>query len=266
VTEQEQQDLMTGQPDEAEATTEPMAFMEPIEREEEGDDAAANPAPSFVPSPVDEPPAPLAQKIIPFLLAGSLLAADQLSKQWIIANVPDYESMTPIPALEGILRFTHIHNTGAAFGMFPTGSLFFTAIAIIVAIAIVVYTRRLGAGHYLLRLALGLQLGGALGNLTDRLQLGYVTDFIDVTPFPFIFNIADASIVGGVAVLFYLMLLESLEERRQKRVHERPPVNTEQSSVASYQLPASNEPLPPEVSTHPLPHSSSHSLADSESL
>ncbi|MCL4872121.1 MAG: signal peptidase II [Anaerolineae bacterium] len=166
-------------------------------------------------------PAPLGQKIIPLLLAAIILGSDQVSKHLIIINLDVYESYAPIPALANFFQFTHIHNTGAALGMFPSGGLFFTIIAIIVAIAIVIYNRRLGEGHYLLRIALGMQLGGALGNLTDRLRLGYVTDFMDVIPLPAIFNLADAAIVGGVVVLFYLMLLETLEERRHKQAQAR---------------------------------------------
>lgn len=183
------------------------------------------PAPAITPEPIPLHPAPFYQKIIPFALAALLLGVDQLSKSLIIANLDVYESYVPIPALAWLFQFTHIHNTGAAFGMFPSGGLFFTAIAIIVAIAIVIYTRKLDAGHYLLRIALGMQLGGALGNLIDRLRLGYVTDFIDVIPFPAIFNIADASIVGGVVVLFYLMLLETIEEQRQKKQKSHQPTN-----------------------------------------
>ncbi|MBP8002692.1 MAG: signal peptidase II [Chloroflexi bacterium] len=228
MTEQEQKDLTPNWADEAEISNEPTAPVLPANEVGVSEPTVPMPSAPFLvqsaipPTVASFHPAPLLQKLIPFLLAGTLLVMDQLSKQFIIANLEVYESMTPIPALASLFRFTHIHNTGAAFGMFPTGSLFFTLIAFVVAIAIVVYTRRLDAGHYLLRIALGMQLGGALGNLVDRLRLGYVTDFIDVIPFPAIFNIADASIVGGVVVLFYLMLLETFEEQRLKK--QNPPL------------------------------------------
>lgn len=215
--------------------------------EEESGERNAAATEANVPEPAPFHPAPLYQKIIPFVLAAFLLGADQLSKTLIIARLDEYESYAPIPALAKLFQFTHIHNTGAAFGMFPSGGLFFTAIAIIVAIAIVIYTRRLDAGHYLLRIALGMQLGGALGNLVDRLRLGYVTDFIDVIPLPAIFNIADASIVGGVVVLFYLMLLETIEEQRQKKQQSQPPTNEIRPDYSA------GAPPEPRLEEHPSP-------------
>ena len=220
--------------------------VNPVEATGGAGDAAAKPAPA-TPTSLPFHPAPFYQKIIPFALAAFLLGADQLSKSLIIARLDVYESYAPIPALDWLFQFTHIHNTGAAFGMFPTGGLFFTAIAIIVAIAIVIYTRKLDAGHYLLRIALGMQLGGALGNLVDRLRLGYVTDFIDVVPFPAIFNIADASIVGGVVVLFYLMLLETIEEQRQKK---------QQSDSPTYEFHSGETTITPEERASSVPHDS----------
>lgn len=206
------------------------------------------------PSPPPFHPAPLYQKLLPLMLAGLILASDQLSKRYIIATLDVHESHAPIPILDQLFQFTHIHNTGAAFGMFPAGGFIFTIIAIVVAVAIVVYTRRLDAGHYLLRIALGLQLGGALGNLIDRLRQGYVTDFLDFIPFPFIFNIADAAIVSGVVVLFYLMLLETLEERRQRQAQETLAEKRDENHDAAATDPASHTLANP------------HSFADSESL
>lgn len=182
-----------------------------------GEDAAAFPVTPVEPTPPAFHPAPLYQKLLPVVLALLIITSDQITKRYIVNTLDVYESHAPIAALDKLFQFTHIHNTGAAFGMFEGAGFVFTIIAIVVAIAIVVYTRRLDAGHYLLRIALGMQLGGAVGNLIDRLRQGYVTDFIDLIWFPFIFNIADAAIVGGVVVLFYLMILESVQERRQKR-------------------------------------------------
>lgn len=213
---------------------------------DEGGDAAETPTPPLEATPPPFHPAPLYQKLLPVVLALFLVTSDQITKRYIVNTLDVYESRAPIPALDNFFQFTHIHNTGAAFGMFPAAGFVFTIIAIVVAIAIVVYTRRLDAGHYLLRIALGLQLGGAVGNLIDRLSQGYVTDFIDFIPFPFIFNIADLSIVSGVVVLFYLMLLETVEERRQKQ------------AAAAADNERSNDP--------PNLNSTTHPFADSESL
>lgn len=153
------------------------------------------------------PPATAKQRILPLLIAAVIILLDQLSKLFIESRLPLNYAWAPFPEFAHLFRFTHVSNTGAAFGLFPGGSAFFTIIAIIVAGIILFYNFSLPGGHTLLRLALGLQLGGALGNLIDRFRLGHVTDFLDFGPWP-VFNLADTSIVTGVIVLGFLMLLE----------------------------------------------------------
>jgi signal peptidase II len=143
-----------------------------------------------------------------YLLAALVVLADQYTKHIVRANLGLNESWSPFPWLAPYARILRINNTGAAFGLFKDAGLFFTVVAIVVAVVIIYYARRLPAGHWWMRLALGLQLGGALGNLVDRLVFGPVTDFISVGTFA-IFNIADASISTGVALLAVIMLLES---------------------------------------------------------
>jgi signal peptidase II len=147
-----------------------------------------------------------------FLIAAVVILADQFTKFWVEANIPTNTSLAPFPEYADLFQLTHVHNTGAAFGMFAGGGYIFAIVAIVVATVIVVYNFSLPAGMFALRLALGLQLGGALGNFIDRLRIGHVTDFFDVGPFFYIFNIADASIIGGVIVLALLMWQERREE------------------------------------------------------
>jgi signal peptidase II len=171
----------------------------------------------FPSSQSDEPlaPATTRQRSRLILVAALVLVLDQLSKYAVEAAVPLYQSWAPIPALEPVLRFTHATNTGAAFGMFPDGSLIFTIAALLIGLAILYYNYILPGGIWLLRLALGLQLGGAMGNLLDRLRQGHVTDFIDMgILWPFIFNVADAAIVTGVILLGWLMVQEQIQEYR----------------------------------------------------
>lgn len=160
------------------------------------------------PSPVAElelHQASLGERLLPFLVMGFILLLDQLSKFLVETRIPLYGYWAPIPGLEGLLRLTHTANTGAVFGLFQGTGMFFAALAVIVAGAIIYFNMTLPGGQWLLRLALGLQLGGALGNLVDRLRQGHVTDFIDVGPW-YIFNVADMAIVGGV-ILFGIVLL-----------------------------------------------------------
>lgn len=179
-----------------------------------------------------------------FLLAVALAAigADQLTKIAVERALPLNASWTPLEGIAPFFRFTHVSNTGAAFGLFPTGSLLFAVVALVVGAIILVYNFRLPAGNLLLRLALGLQLGGALGNLADRLRLGHVTDFLDFGPWP-VFNLADVSIVGGVLLLGLLTLLEERENLRQKRKAAGSEPHTEPGAHAlgGLQRPSENE-------------------------
>lgn len=160
---------------------------------------------SSPPAEVILPKPSFGERLLPFLVMGFILLLDQLSKYLVETRIPIYGYWAPIPALAGLLRFTHTANNGAVFGLFQGTGMFFAALAFVVAGAIIYFNMTLPGGQWLLRLALGLQLGGALGNLVDRLRQGHVTDFIDVGPW-YIFNVADMAIVGGV-ILFGIVLL-----------------------------------------------------------
>jgi len=154
--------------------------------------------------------------------AGLVVFLDQLSKHFVVARLAQGQSWDVAPWLAPVFSITHVTNTGAAFGLFRGGGDFFVIIAAIVIVAILVYYRQLPDGQWLMRVALGLQLGGAIGNnLVDRLRQGFVIDFIDLNFWPLhewpVFNLADSSIVAGVALLALLMLEEERRERRRRR-------------------------------------------------
>ncbi|MBN1262065.1 MAG: signal peptidase II [Anaerolineae bacterium] len=164
-------------------------------------------------------------------VAAVVVLADQLSKLWVVNNLPEYVSVDIIPWLSPIFSFTRLSNTGVAFGLFPQFGGFFTVLSLVVVVAIVLFYRSLSSGDWLTHLALGLQIGGALGNLVDRLARGFVViDFIDLNFWPLrdwpVFNLADSSIVVGVGLL---LLATWLEERRagmdplEIEEHERTP-------------------------------------------
>lgn len=143
-------------------------------------------------------------------VALAVIALDQVTKALVIANLGLYEQWAPVEALRPYFTFTYVQNTGAAFGIFPNGGIFFMLIAVVVAGVILYFYREMADGHWALSVALGLQLGGALGNLIDRVRLGYVVDFFDFKFWP-VFNIADSAIVVGVFLLLSIMWWE---ERR----------------------------------------------------
>ncbi len=134
-------------------------------------------------------------------LATAIFVADQISKHFVRTNLAYGQS---IP-YEGPLRITHVYNSGAAFGLFQdlTLPLIFASL-IGIGVLLLVY-RNSSNPSLLLRLSLGLQVGGAGGNLLDRVRLGHVTDFFDVGPWP-VFNVADASIVVGIFMLAWVLL------------------------------------------------------------
>jgi len=141
------------------------------------------------------------------LIAAFVVAADQLSKAWIRANLLPGESSPEI------IRFsiTHIQNTGAVFGLFTNQTFLLTLIAIVGLIVILLFYRHLPQPNVLSTIALGLLFGGAIGNLIDRIRFGYVTDFIlfrlwDNFYWP-AYNVADSGITVGVIFLIVFLIL-----------------------------------------------------------
>lgn len=141
------------------------------------------------------------------LAAGLAFIADQASKAWVREHLALYESWAPIPALARYFTFTHVTNTGIAFGLFREWGSVLVAVAVIVIVFLVRYTRQLATARPSVQIALGLQLGGAFGNLADRLRFGYVTDFLDFKFWP-VFNLADSAIVVGMLWMLALMWAE----------------------------------------------------------
>lgn len=154
-------------------------------------------------------------------MAALTLAADRITKSVIVDNLTLHQPWQPsAPWLQRVFSLTYTTNTGAAFGLFPDQGYLFVIVALIVITAIIVYYRYLPPGYALARMALGLQLGGALGNLIDRLRQGYVVDFVDLNFWPMqnwpVFNLADSAIVVGVGLLALAMLREDIEDLDNK--------------------------------------------------
>ena len=148
----------------------------------------------------------------PVLVAamGLVLALDQVTK----AVVRHYLAVGESVPAEGTFRITHTFNTGTAFGLFPDQTLFLI-LASLVGIGILLFVYRTHPFSGLpLRVSLGMQLGGALGNLLDRLRMGQVTDFVNLGFWP-IFNVADASIVIGIIIVAGLFIFAGKEEKRR---------------------------------------------------
>jgi len=146
--------------------------------------------------------------ILIFLLIVTLVVAlDQFSKQWIRNNVPLGGSL---PAM-GQLTIVHVQNTGSAFGLFTDQAFLLSIVAVAGLVVVLMFFRYLKQLGLAGGIALSLIFAGALGNLVDRLRLGHVTDFIYVRLWDNFywpaFNVADSSIVVGVAILAGLLAL-----------------------------------------------------------
>lgn len=139
---------------------------------------------------------------------------DQLSKVWVDTHMSLYQS---IPVMPGF-NITYVHNFGAAFSFLSDAGgwqrWFFTLLALSISVGLVVWLKRLQANETLSAIAISLILGGAIGNLIDRVIYGYVIDFFDVYyqtwHWP-VFNIADSAITVGVMFMFY----ESFTQKEQ---------------------------------------------------
>ncbi|MGI6143239.1 MAG: signal peptidase II [bacterium] len=136
-----------------------------------------------------------------------VLFFDQLTKFWVQKSMMPRDS---IPLIPGVFHLTYVQNTGAAFGFLRGKTLFFIAVAVLVLGFIIFLIPRLPRGNLLLRVVFGLLLGGALGNLIDRIRFGYVVDFLDFRIWP-VFNIADMAIVVGVCFLVWVILFRTPE-------------------------------------------------------
>jgi signal peptidase II len=154
---------------------------------------------------------PLAGRRLEIWLPLLIVVIDQITKAMVRASLPVHESVTVIP---GIFDFTHVRNTGAAFGMlngveFPGKTIVLSLVAAGALVGIAMYSYALGQHQWTARIGLALVSGGAAGNLIDRLFMGSVVDFIDVYWHSWhfwTFNVADSAITVGVTIMILDML------------------------------------------------------------
>jgi len=152
--------------------------------------------------------------IVP-IVAVVIFALDQWTKGLIEANIPLWEGFAPFPALESYFHLVHYPNTGIAFGMFPGRNSISIVTNLLIIAGIIYFAFNLPNRNWILVLCLGLMLGGAFGNLIDRIQLGHVTDFLlfslplggRVYAWP-AFNIADACVVVGTILVGIILLFQ----------------------------------------------------------
>ncbi|MDF0725257.1 signal peptidase II [Cytobacillus sp. S13-E01] len=151
--------------------------------------------------------------MIYYIIALLIILVDQLTKWAIVSYMNLGQSITVI---ENFLYITSHRNRGAAWGILQGQMWFFYIITVIVVAILVIYIQRLPKQQRLMGIALGLMLGGAIGNFIDRIFRKEVVDFINTYIFTYdfpIFNIADSALVVGVGLVLILTLLEGKQEK-----------------------------------------------------
>ena len=151
-----------------------------------------------------------------FGLAAAVLVLDQLTKAWLVSTLDPGEVMQ---VLGDWIRLIYTQNSGALFGLFRDNAVLFGLVSVAVIALIVVYHRQVGSSLYL-SIALGLLLGGALGNMTDRLTRGFVVDFVDIGIGDlrwYTFNVADAAISLAIVMLIGAALFPRLAGAGERR-------------------------------------------------
>jgi signal peptidase II len=148
-------------------------------------------------APGRTPPGPRRKRLLFWGAAVTVVALDQVTKALVRTFLERGEAW---PGLDWPIRIRHLTNTGAAFGILQDQTVFLTITAFVGLAALYLYYRYPPFDHAVVPIAIGMMLGGALGNLIDRVRTGRVTDFVDVGWFP-AFNVADSSINIAIAVI-----------------------------------------------------------------
>ena len=153
--------------------------------------------------------------IISMIIVALIVVADQVSKILVVANIPLRSSVEVIP---NIFRFTYIQNDGAAFGMLDDHRWVFMSFSTIAIIGICVYLFAFRPKNRYLQITLAMLAGGGIGNMIDRILLGYVIDFIDVRLIHFaIFNVADSFITVSAFMLMGYLILDTVREFKEEK-------------------------------------------------
>lgn len=153
------------------------------------------------------------------VLVSAVFVLDQITKAIMIREIGPDAARSRIEIIPGFFEFRFVRNTGSAFGLFQDQSAIITVLAIGAISLLGFYYLRHGRNDWMIAVAIGLQIGGAIGNVVDRLRFGYVVDFVGFPKFP-TFNVADSAITVGVVLLMYALLFRDFQN--QKTVSQEP--------------------------------------------
>lgn len=208
--------------------------------------------------------------VIETVITAVLVTADILTKHYAFLNIP---STGDIEYLGGFLTITVVKNTGASFGIFGTSTVALTIVSFVCSLLVygfAIYTERTRTP--LLRAALVFVLAGAIGNLIDRFFLGYVRDMIQLSIFPWVFNVADTYLtIGVILLLIYVIFFYTRDKERADKRKAVQPANggvptAEGLRVAEEEEDAENEASAPDTETNPVTQTSTNAVVFSENI
>jgi len=160
------------------------------------------------------------------LIIIGVITLDQVSKLLAIAHLKGGDSFVII---DKVLRFTYVENRGAAFGMLDDKRWIFLVLSTVGIAAMIVFLFKFAKGNKLLSTALAFVIGGGIGNMIDRIFLGFVVDFIDFYAFPkvwmWVFNIADSFVCVGAGLVILYILLDTVKEVKEVKGKRQTPPN-----------------------------------------
>ena len=156
--------------------------------------------------------------VLSLIIIALAVIFDQATKLLVVRFLDRNE---PFDVIEGVFRFSYVENRGAAFGMFSENRWVFMIISSVAIIALLLYLFKFASKDMLLNIGISLVVGGGIGNMIDRVRLGYVVDFLDFCAFPdlwkWVFNVADACVcIGAGVIVLYLVIDIAREAKKQK--------------------------------------------------
>lgn len=146
--------------------------------------------------------------LYPFIIAAAVIVLDQFIKLQVVGRIVPFGD---IVVIKNFFYLTYVENFGIAFGMFKNKTAFFVVSISIISLIVIYFIMKLRNKNVIITSCLALILGGAVGNLIDRVRMGYVVDYLHFTIFPPVFNLADSAIVvGSIALSLYIVLNKNI--------------------------------------------------------
>ena len=156
--------------------------------------------------------------VILIAVIAAVIGLDQLTKWLTVVNLAEYESF---PLWQDVLHFTYVKNTGMAFGMLKDHRWVFMVFSTIAIVALIIYLFRFRPESRWMQVSMAMIIGGGIGNMIDRVFLGYVVDFIDVTLINFaVFNIADSFVCVGAGIMILCLVLDLIKEIKLEKAQK----------------------------------------------